>query len=47
MFVSTSLIELYGKCKEIDCARTMFDGMSKRNVVSWTAMVVGYVFAGI
>ncbi|XP_021822061.1 putative pentatricopeptide repeat-containing protein At5g37570 [Prunus avium] len=46
VFVSTSLIDLYGKCREILCARKVFDGMSERNVVSWTAMVVGYASVG-
>lgn len=46
VFVSTSLVDLYGKCREIECARKVFNGMSERNVVSWTAMVVGYVIAG-
>ncbi|PON43729.1 Tetratricopeptide-like helical domain containing protein [Parasponia andersonii] len=46
VFVTTSLIDLYGKCKEIGCARKVFDEMPERNVVSWTAMVVGYVIAG-
>ncbi|KAM6570273.1 hypothetical protein CsatB_018258 [Cannabis sativa] len=45
-FVSTSLIDLYGKCKEIGCARKLFDCLSERNVVTWTAMVVGYVIYG-
>ncbi|KAJ0041816.1 hypothetical protein Pint_18048 [Pistacia integerrima] len=46
VFVCTSLIDLYGKCKEIECARKVFDEMTNRNVVSWTAMVVGYVIVG-
>ncbi|PQQ01867.1 putative pentatricopeptide repeat-containing protein [Prunus yedoensis var. nudiflora] len=46
VFVSTSLVDLYGKCKEILCARKVFDGMSERNVVSWTAIVVGYASVG-
>ncbi|XP_062115476.1 putative pentatricopeptide repeat-containing protein At5g37570 [Humulus lupulus] len=45
-FVSTSLIDLYGKCKEIGCARKLFDYLFEKNVVTWTAMVVGYVIAG-
>ncbi|XP_062115490.1 putative pentatricopeptide repeat-containing protein At5g37570 isoform X2 [Humulus lupulus] len=45
-FVSTSLIYLYGKCKEIGCARKLFYYMFERNVVTWMAMVVGYVIAG-
>lgn len=46
LFVNTSLIDLYGKCEDIVSARKVFDEMSERNVVSWTAMVSGYVFAG-
>lgn len=46
VFVGTSLIDMYGKCGEIGDARKVFDRMSGRNVVSWTAMVVGYVAAG-
>lgn len=43
VYVGTSLIDLYGKCKEILCARKVFDEMHVKNVVSWTAMVFGYV----
>lgn len=45
-YVRTSLIDLYGKHGEIICARKVFDDMSDKNVVSWTAMVVGYVSVG-
>ncbi|XVE75911.1 hypothetical protein DITRI_Ditri12bG0129900 [Diplodiscus trichospermus] len=43
VFVGTSLVDFYGKIKEILNARKAFDEMSERNVVSWTALVVGYV----
>ncbi|XP_030449136.2 putative pentatricopeptide repeat-containing protein At5g37570 [Syzygium oleosum] len=46
VFVGTSLVDLYGKCGEIVCARKVFDAMPQRSVVSWTAMVVGYIGAG-
>lgn len=46
VFVGSSLIDFYGKCQEIECARKMFDGMSVRNEVSWTAMMVGYLNFG-
>lgn len=46
VFVGTSLIDLYGKRKEISCARKVFDEMPERNVVSWTAMIVGYASVG-
>ncbi|XP_043711889.1 putative pentatricopeptide repeat-containing protein At5g37570 [Telopea speciosissima] len=46
IFVSTGLIDFYGKCHEIDCARKIFAGMSRRNEFSWTAMIVGYLALG-
>ncbi|KAI9153345.1 hypothetical protein LWI28_009908 [Acer negundo] len=46
VFVGTSLVDLYGKCKEVGSARKVFDEMSDRNVVTWTAMVVGYLNVG-
>ncbi|GFQ00365.1 putative pentatricopeptide repeat-containing protein at5g37570 [Phtheirospermum japonicum] len=38
VFVGSSLIDLYGKCGEVVCARKVFDGMSVRNEVSWMAL---------
>lgn len=46
VFVGTSLIDLYGKGREIMSSRKVFDGMSDRSVVSWTAMVFGYLNIG-
>lgn len=34
---------MYSKCHGIECARTMFDEMPCRNLVTWNAMVAGYV----
>ncbi|KAK9078720.1 hypothetical protein SSX86_002777 [Deinandra increscens subsp. villosa] len=42
VFVGSSLIDLYGKCREIVNARKVFDGMLVRNEVTWTCMIVGY-----
>lgn len=46
VFLGSSLIDFYGKCREIECARKVFDGMSVRNEVSWTAMMMGYLNCG-
>eukprot|EP01018_Ginkgo_biloba_P007201 Gb_03579 [translate_table: standard] len=40
--VGSALVDMYAKCGIIEDARTVFDGMPKRNVVSWTAMIAGY-----
>lgn len=34
---------MYSKCGELKDARTLFDEIPTRNVVSWTSMIVGYV----
>ncbi|KAL1365817.1 hypothetical protein HN51_013783 [Arachis hypogaea] len=42
-FVLTCLVDVYSKCGLVDSARHVFDEISERNVVSWTAMIVAYV----
>eukprot|EP01018_Ginkgo_biloba_P039683 Gb_40047 [translate_table: standard] len=44
--VESSLVDMYAKCGNIDFARHVFDKMSKRNAISWTAIVAGYVQNG-
>eukprot|EP01018_Ginkgo_biloba_P020817 Gb_00206 [translate_table: standard] len=44
--VRNSLIGMYTKCGSIEIARQLFDIMSKRNVVSWNAMIAGYTQNG-
>lgn len=34
------VVHAYSKCKDYDSARKVFDGMSERNVFSWTVMIV-------
>ncbi|CAN8236058.1 unnamed protein product [Cochlearia groenlandica] len=46
VYVGSALIDMYCKCKCIDYAKTVFNRMRKKNVVSWTTMVVGYGQAG-
>ncbi|KAL8099591.1 pentatricopeptide repeat-containing protein At3g21470 [Apium graveolens] len=46
VMVGTSLINMYGKCECILDARMVFDNMSDRNVVSWNAMIGGYMKNG-
>eukprot|EP01018_Ginkgo_biloba_P019175 Gb_04167 [translate_table: standard] len=44
--VGTALINMYAKCGSIDDARQLFDKMSERDVVSWSAMIAGYGMHG-
>ncbi|KAL0905491.1 hypothetical protein M5K25_023915 [Dendrobium thyrsiflorum] len=46
LFIRTSLINFYGKCRQVDASRKLFDTMLYRNEVSWTAMITGYVICG-
>eukprot|EP01018_Ginkgo_biloba_P013990 Gb_31795 [translate_table: standard] len=46
VFVGSSLVDVYAKCENIEVACQVFQTMPKRNVVSWTAMVVGYAQNG-
>ncbi|XP_020524850.1 pentatricopeptide repeat-containing protein At1g08070, chloroplastic-like [Amborella trichopoda] len=41
--LGTCLVDMYAKCGRIDESRNMFDEMPQRNVVSWSAMILGYV----
>lgn len=44
--VLNTLISMYSKCRDTDSARFIFDGMSVRTCVSWTAMISGYAEKG-
>ncbi|GMJ10668.1 hypothetical protein like AT1G68930 [Hibiscus trionum] len=39
---NNSLICMYGKCGELECAKKVFDEMPVRSYVSWSALMVGY-----
>ncbi|XP_057856842.2 pentatricopeptide repeat-containing protein At4g14850 [Cryptomeria japonica] len=45
-FLNTNLLNMYAKCHDTDLARKVFDKMAERSVVSWTAMIAGYVQNG-
>eukprot|EP01018_Ginkgo_biloba_P031290 Gb_27322 [translate_table: standard] len=46
VFVGTALIDMYAKSGNMEIARHLFDKMSKRNIVSWNAMISGYGMHG-
>ncbi|KAL5572734.1 hypothetical protein UlMin_022331 [Ulmus minor] len=47
VFVTSSLVDMYGKCGVLNAARKVFDGMLDRNVVTWNSLIVGYVQNGL
>ncbi|XP_057848982.2 pentatricopeptide repeat-containing protein At3g03580 [Cryptomeria japonica] len=44
--IGNALIDMYEKCGSLENARYLFDKMEKRNAVSWTTMIGGYVRIG-
>eukprot|EP01018_Ginkgo_biloba_P024066 Gb_36172 [translate_table: standard] len=46
VFVESALVDMYAKCGSIGNAWHVFDKMSSRNVVSWTAMILAYAMHG-
>ncbi|KAK9146322.1 hypothetical protein Sjap_006225 [Stephania japonica] len=45
--VQTSLVSMYLKCGRLDVARSLFEKMPLRNVVSWNCMISGYAAKGM
>lgn len=46
VFVGTTIVDLYAKCGAMDEAVKQFNQMPVRNVVSWTAIISGFVQQG-
>ncbi|XP_051123370.1 pentatricopeptide repeat-containing protein At1g08070, chloroplastic-like [Andrographis paniculata] len=40
--LATSLVDMYSRCGRVDIARNLFDKMSNRDVVAWSAMIAAY-----
>ncbi|KAF2284526.1 hypothetical protein GH714_026132 [Hevea brasiliensis] len=43
VFVVSSVLNLYAKSEKMDKAKVVFDKMLKRDIVSWTTMITGFV----
>ncbi|KAJ7555027.1 hypothetical protein O6H91_05G019100 [Diphasiastrum complanatum] len=47
VIVASTLVDMYAKCGCTEDARELFNNMSDRDVVSWTAMIAGYAQNGL
>ncbi|KAH7571970.1 hypothetical protein JRO89_XS04G0176700 [Xanthoceras sorbifolium] len=47
LILCTALVDLYSKCSALKQARFVFDRMNDKNVITWTAMLVGLAQNGI
>ncbi|XP_071688537.1 putative pentatricopeptide repeat-containing protein At1g69350, mitochondrial [Rutidosis leptorrhynchoides] len=46
-YVPTALLDMYAKCGELQMARSVFEVMSYKSVVSWSAMIDAYGMHGL
>ncbi|CAL9107979.1 unnamed protein product [Musa acuminata var. zebrina] len=46
VFVCSSVLNMYAKCGKMDDAMRVFDEMPKKDIVSWTTMITGFVNTG-
>ncbi|KAJ0101071.1 hypothetical protein Patl1_05843 [Pistacia atlantica] len=47
LFVQNALINMYGKCKEIELSYTIFEQMDERSVASWSAIIAANASIGL
>ena len=46
VFIASSLVDMYAKCGNIRVAKWIFDRIESHDIVSWTAIIMGYAFNG-
>jgi pentatricopeptide repeat protein len=46
VFVGSSLVDMYAKCGSMEDAQSVFNKFLHRDVVTWTAMILGHVKCG-
>lgn len=46
IIANTALIDMYAKCGSVDLARQVFDRTNDKDIVTWSAMIMGYGLHG-
>ncbi|GAB2224439.1 hypothetical protein Droror1_Dr00005199 [Drosera rotundifolia] len=46
LIINTAIVDMYSRCRKVDIARRVFDGMVARNLVCWNAMILGHCLHG-
>ncbi|KAL9226949.1 hypothetical protein vseg_002702 [Gypsophila vaccaria] len=46
ILINTALIDMYGKCGQLEMSRQIFDSMKERDVISWNVMISCYGIHG-
>ncbi|XP_020574243.1 pentatricopeptide repeat-containing protein At4g21300 [Phalaenopsis equestris] len=47
LYTESCLIDMYGKCGELNIARRVFDSMKEKNEVSWNSIIAAYGAHGL
>lgn len=47
LFISNHLVNMYARCHALEDARSVFDKLRERNIVSWNAMITAYSQDGL
>ena len=47
LFLENALVDMYSKCGDLISARSVFDAMKNKDVVSWTSIISGYGMHGL
>lgn len=47
LFISNALVDMYAKCSDLVAAKCIFCEMGRKDVVSWTSIIVGTAHAGL
>ncbi|CAK7339287.1 unnamed protein product [Dovyalis caffra] len=45
-FVSSALVDMYGKCGCLEMAKVVFEQMPRKTVVAWNSLIAGYSLKG-
>ncbi|XP_065880155.1 pentatricopeptide repeat-containing protein At5g27110 [Euphorbia lathyris] len=45
-FISSALVDMYGKCGCLDTAKGIFEQMPKKTLVAWNSLIAGYSSVG-
>ncbi|KAJ7960625.1 Pentatricopeptide repeat-containing protein family [Quillaja saponaria] len=45
-FVSSALVDMYGKCGHLEMAKEVFEHIPRKTVVAWNSMILGYSLKG-
>ena len=46
VIMGSTLMDMYAKCADLEDAKTVFQALSKRDMIAWGAMIAGYTFNG-